>query len=192
MTLKSATEHGRGLSCKGGFTANEIQTVQSQAFIGLDSLGTIRLRNNKLRELSPGIFGSLPLVYNVSVENNLIDTVHPGALADIKASRVYLNFKSNQLTTLPWTAFIPQNGTGSVNLPLHLNLDLSKNPLLCNESICWVKQGWTDGWISYWFSYYNRNYPECTNYPNTKWEDITIDCTNQGKYALFYQDMLYQ
>ncbi len=131
--------------------SNEIEWIETGAFNGLISLEWLYLYGNKLSEIEPGTFSQLPAL-------------------------TYLFLSDNKLTALPWTVFT--DGTGNITRPASLILELDENPLQCDTSMCWTKQGEQDGWFTWSFSFTD---PECANYPDTDWPDVNLQCDTMGK-----------
>ena len=61
---------------------------------------------------------------------------------------------------------------------MQLTLLIQSNPLECDSSLCWLKQGEHDGEILLSYTPYMK--PDCTNYPHTKWDDVLLNCTAEG------------
>ncbi len=152
---------------------NEIEWIESGAFNGLISLKWLDLDNNKLSEIEPGTFNGLISLKRLNLRDNKLSEIEPGTFSQLPAL-IALYLFNNKLTALPWTVFT--NGTGNITRPAGLLLELSDNPLQCDTSLCWVKQGEQDGWLTWGWSRHGD--PDCSDYAGPTWEV----CSIQGKF----------
>ena len=156
---------------------NKISRIEPGAFSGLTALRELHLDNNVISEIQAGLFTGLTALDRLHLHLNDIRHIEPGAFSGL-TTLTYLRLHHNALTTLPWTIFSSVGNSGNIHHP-SLELALSGNPLHCDTSLCWIKQGEQYGWITWWWgSIYD---PECSNYADTNWPDVTLNCTNQGK-----------
>ncbi len=168
---------------------NEINTLSIGSFNGLTALQMLNLFENKLTQITSGVFVGLPALWRLDVDANAINDVQPQALdlSELPALR-QLTLHDNALTTLRRNVF------GDVTPKRTLELILSENPMICNVSLCWIKQaergtteedGGTkqDGWLTWWDG--DNNAPECSNYPNTTWSSINLNCSDHGKTIIY-------
>ncbi len=133
---------------------NEIKTIETGAFNGLDSLTKLSLSDNEIQVIGHDIFVGLTECTELLLNKNKISTIESGALQGMK-SLIWLDLAENLLTTLPWTIF----GLGH---PAGITLSLSDNPMQCNStSLCYIKNGEQQGWLK-WKKLGNKVYnPEC-------------------------------
>ena len=63
-----------------------------------------------------------------------------------------------------------------------------ENPFYCDERMNWIKQGEAAGWIQFRNISGITRTPECTNFPQTPWDQVVIS-QNTGIYfsIIFYQ-----
>ena len=50
--------------------------------------------------------------------------------------------------------------------------------------MCWIKQADRDGWMALNYTQNDDfwNKPDCANYPDRDWDDITLSCPPEGRY----------
>ena len=149
---------------------NRITHIQSGLFSELRSLMSLDISGNKLTLLEQGTLLGLGFLETLNLENNELNTLKPGSLAHAP-NMTQLNLKDNSITTMLWTVFASENYSATGGKLCVLSMKLSGNPILCNNDICWIKEGenegcftWTDG---------SENAPECTN---AVWSSLSLQC----------------
>ncbi len=156
-------------------SSNKIHTIQRGMFSdGFSKVKTVQLGYNQIEELSQGIFLGLNACTQLWLYSSNIRKIQHRAMEGLNPDYILLDLRDNELSTLPWTVF----GKGH---PSRLTLDLSGNPLVCNRSLCWIKQG--EGWI------HHLHKPECNN-TNLDWDDITLSCSHLGMYEIHLKYVL--
>ena len=91
----------------------------------------------------------------------------------------YIDLSSNELSTIYQNIFsIPQQG--------ELTLLIENNPLQCDSGMCWIKQGEQDGWITF-SPDSGSGKPDCENYPDVPWDNLTFICPITSKLLLNYK-----
>ena len=152
---------------------NSVVSIEVGVFRKLTHCTQIKLDSNRLRQIKEGMFAGLNVLEELSLTMNGISYIEPGSFKSLmQLSKLYLY--SNELTTLEQNVF---------NFPYHpveVTLLLFQNPLKCNSSLCWVKQGEREGWIS-WYYDFTMFPPECENYPGVAWTDVKLPCSVPGK-----------
>ena len=153
---------------------NKISAISPAAFSNLNRCTILWLSGNKLINISAVVFDNLSQLKVLNLENNKIQNIQSGAFAKLTAMRV-LNLQGNALTTLERDVF------GKL-YPTYLTLLLSRNPLECDSRMCWIKQFERDGWITLNYTQADNFSPklDCTNYPDQKWENVTLTCASEG------------
>ena len=153
---------------------NQISVIPPAAFSNLTRCTVLWLSGNILIHVRADIFENLYQLMVLNLENNRISNIESGAFAKFTKMKV-LNVKGNELTTLESDVFSSQHHA-------YLTLLLSGNPLHCNSTLCWIKRAERDGWITlnhrgtdtFWPK------PDCTNYPDHEWDNITLSCPSKG------------
>ena len=159
-------------ACKAlGLWRNKIRTIESEALNGLGSLTYLGLHDNKLTVLTRQTFSGLVQLLELELQDNELKRIEPltfdtTVMKDLR--ELYLH--RNHLSTLSWTVFGKEH-------PSNLKLALSGNQLVCNSSLCWIKQGVLPGWIALGIM------PRCSD-TNIDWDDVTLDCTHLGAYQI--------
>ncbi len=122
-------------------SGNKIHTIESGAWDGLLSLRKLYLNSNELEILRPGMWSHLNNCTFLDLSDNKIHAIQSGTFQDGLSSLETLWLYGNELTTLQWTVFGKEH-------PEQLELHLFGNPLVCNSSLCWIKQGEQHGWVT--------------------------------------------
>ena len=161
-SLKLLTLHG-----------NKVETIETGVFRKLTQCMKIKLDSNRLSRIEKGMFDGLEALEELSLTMNRISYIEPGSFKSLMQLRK-LYLYSNELTTLE------QNVFNLAYHPAEVTLLLFHNPLRCNSSLCWMKQGEQDGWIS-WYYDFDMFVPECGNYPGVAWADVKLPCAIPGK-----------
>ena len=97
---------------------NQIQTVESSTFEGLESLTTIDLSGNNINTIPTRVFSKLSELHTLQLNFNKIHSVEPYAFDGLH-NLITLNLRRNKLQTLENRSF--------ANMPRLNNLDLSLN-----------------------------------------------------------------
>ncbi len=145
---------------------NKIHTLHPRAFQEAD-IEYVHIKNNELTVIETGTFAHLKSLKTVSLQFNKLRSLEPDIFPSKDSILLFLH--SNNLTTLPSNVF-------SGSLPTELQLTLTNNPLVCDFSTCWLKEGESDGSISWLWDYL----PKCSN-NDIEWKDW--NCTT-GKTCL--------
>ena len=154
---------------------NEISFIPPTAFSHLIECTVLWLFGNELTHISADVFANLSQLIVLNLENNGISNIEPEAFSQLTRMRV-LNLVGNKITTLEMNVFGNHH-------PAYLTLLLSRNPLKCDSKVCWMKQFERERRITL---NYTRAYghfwpkPECTNYPDHNWDNITFGCPFEG------------
>ena len=152
---------------------NYILNITSGAFKDLGSLKKLKLAFNKLTQVDFGMFEGLKSLQDLHLKNNKISHVATGAFAHMPLLHT-LGLSDNELTTLELNAINPKHDG---QLDTALELGINRNPLQCDSRLCWMKWGKEEGWIT-WL---NLQEPNCTTYPHTDWDNITLSCPETGE-----------
>ena len=148
---------------------NRVVTVEAGVFRKLTRCTEIKLDSNRLCQIKEGMFDGLTALEELSLTMNRISYIEPGSFKSLmQLKKLYLY--SNELTTMEQNVF---------NLPHHpaeVTLLLFHNPLKCNRSMCWMKQGEHEGWIT-WYYDFGMFAPECANYPGVLWANVKLPCS---------------
>ena len=100
-------------------------------FNGLAKLKELRLEQNELESLEPETFSGLSSLTHLSLDRNKLTFLEPGIFSGL-SSLTSLSLDDNKLTTIDAGPF--------KDLPRPLSLSLRDNPLVCNNSLCWLKE----------------------------------------------------
>ena len=153
---------------------NRVDTIEAGVFRKLIQCTKIKLDSNRLRQIKEGMFDGLNALKELSLTMNRISYIQPRSFKSlIQLRKLYLY--NNKLTTMEQNVF---------NHPYHpteVTLLLFHNPLKCNSSLCWMKQGEQEGWIT-WYYDFSMYAPECENYPGVVWTDVKLPCSVPGNY----------
>ncbi len=161
---------------------NEIVDIEIDSFYGLGATEKLFLHDNKLNKLMKGMFNGLPSLQILALFNNYIKTIDPGALAAMPALRE-VTLGGNALKMLSMNIF--SDDPSKAKHPENMKMTLNDNPLICNCSLCEVKQAEEDGWLTWWGGDSYACYaPECTNFARIPWVDVDLGC-HYGKRKLF-------
>ncbi len=162
---------------------NEISHIEKGALVRLTGLEQMNLFENRLTQIIPGIFTDLPSLWRLDIDANAVHTVHPGALALSGLPAIkQLTLHDNVIVTLPWNVFSDKSYhdySSSMGNRSKLELILSDNPMICNCSLCGIKQAEEDGWLTWWGG--DEHAPECSNYVGALWASINLHCNDHGK-----------
>ena len=156
---------------------NNIHTIHDGALDVLESLIELSLHGNKLTVLRSHTFSRLTKLRRLWLDRNDIKTIEPDCIFTNASTELTLKLHSNEFAYFPWTAFGKQH-------PLKLDLSLSSNPLVCNITLCWIKQGEQEGWITWTqdngiFWGYRGTTAEL-RCDGTAWQDINLPCSHLG------------
>ena len=167
---------------------NKLTNIQSGMFKGLQSLEYLTLDNNGIYHIEGRSFSHLPQCHNLDLYDNKLTQIREDMLVgmyslknlDLSGNEIshiesgsftktqqlqYVDLSSNKLSTIQQDMFsIPQQG--------QLTLLIEDNPLQCDREVCWIKQGEQDGWITF----RGRGQPDCENYPDVLWNNLTGIC----------------
>lgn len=113
------------------------------AFNGLHNVEDLFLWANELSIISCDMFLGLESVKSLNLNNNDIRNIEPGAFANMKKLEG-LYIPNNELTTVSFDMF-GSNGRH----PQKLEMLLHRNPLHCDSKLCWLVEGERDGWLTF-------------------------------------------
>ncbi len=147
---------------------NIIHTIQIKAWQGLDSLSTLKLDGNKLVSIGPNVFNGLDSLSILKLGENELVSLGNNAFNGLTALKE-LDLQITSLTTLPWIAFGTEHGS-------HLKVGLHAVPLVCNASLCWVKQ-------ERWLRDDSLDAVVCHD-TDIGWDEETSTCAHFGLYDL--------
>ena len=112
-------------------TGTMITELRANIFAHLSKLSRLELDDNQISVIEPGAFNGLVELKKLSLGKNKLESLEPGTFSGL-SSLIYLNLMHNDLTTITSTAF--------EGLPRPFELHLHGNPLVCNSSLCWLKE----------------------------------------------------
>lgn len=111
-------------------TGNRIQEIHTGTFAGYAKLAFVSLGDNQLFFVYPGAIQLTSLQHNtVHLHNNLISSLEVNAIAGVVEGFVSLH--NNSITTLDEESLRPL-------LEEHVEVDLSANPLTCGCDVAWI------------------------------------------------------
>ena len=119
------------------------------------------------------MFEGLVSLERLYLENNDISYIAAGAFCHMSKLQT-LALADNNLTSLSTDIFYM---THDKKLGIKFELGINRNPLQCDRRLCWIKQAQKDEQISW----HNVKEPDCTNYPDMDWNNITLDCPTIGE-----------
>ena len=175
---------------------NEIETIEAGSFSGQSRLNELQLQGNDIQQLELSMFTGLVLLKNLSLNRNKIHDIKDRTFAALE-SLIWLNLAHNSLSHLRSQMFIGLIALRVLHLhgnslttvssqtfaylyrPLNLRLgsygipSADRNPLLCDESLCWLKREEMDGTIIFMSGYK----PICSDGGN--WDNWS--CEHEGK-----------
>ena len=122
--------------------SNLISDIDDYAFVAVATVTWLNLAENKLEIIREQMFSGLTNLRVLYLQYNLVQRIEPGSFRDNTAlTTLYLSY--NLLQTLPESMFDLDNHPNNLQ---HDGLYMYNNPLVCNQSICWLKQAEQD-WI---------------------------------------------
>ena len=148
---------------------NRLTELRSDMFLEPDTLQSLYLRSNQIVAITDDTFINLQNLKLLELGNNRIKTLTPRTFRGLDSLQE-LVLDVNDLTGITVGVFS--------ELPRPLKLRLSRNPLTCGASLCWLKQEELQGSVT-WDSDSAQTFnPECAN-SGVDWD--TWVCTAQGK-----------
>ena len=96
------------------------------------------LFTNKLTAITGDMWEGLGSLNYLNARFNQITALRPGDLANLPKIREAL-FEENKIRTVSAGLFSPP--------PRFVELGLYGNPMSCDTSMCWMKEGEKDGWL---------------------------------------------
>ena len=154
------------------WSINRISAINPESFVNLSSCVILNLAANSLTGIKPESFTGLTHLERLNLVHNEITAIEPRAFAGL-TSLVELALNTNQLTTLSQDVFDPRLYMEERDQQ-GVYLGLSKNPLVCDSSLCWVKEGEVQGWI--YKPKTNMFTANCVNFPGIDWFNVELDC----------------
>ena len=150
------------------FSSCQIQVMPNISY--LPSLQMVYLQKNRIHYILNGTLRGLPSLYLLDLGENMISQTD--GLQHITLGRMFLN--DNQLTVLP----------DLFDMQISI-LEIGNNPLVCNQSLCWLRM-WP------WFRSYTRiDSPMCRQPPDLNEtivmniHPVVLKCYN-GEYIYTY------
>ena len=140
---------------------NRISAINLESFVNFSSCVILNLAANSLTGIEPESFTGLTHLERLNLVHNEITTIAPRAFAGL-TSLEELALNTNQLTTLSQDVFDPRLYTEEHDQQ-GVYLGLSKNPLVFDSSLCWIKEGELQGWI--YKPKTNMFTANCVNFP---------------------------
>ncbi len=156
---------------------NSIHTIDAESFVPLKCCTTLNLDSNNLTVIALRTFQGLASLTHLSVGRNKITSLESKCFSTLSKLKE-LRLDGNLLSALDFDSF------GSRRPSRHLTLDLSWNPLICDEKLCWIHRGLREGWIQFHKVWYKPAGEElnCTNYPGASWKDVNLHCSKTRKW----------
>ncbi len=161
---------------------NEIEEIRENDFKYTHNVCRLYLQDNRIRFLHPKAFSNMKGLQLLYLQNNKLDSsqFHSKMFYGHK-SLIHLWLHNNEFQRLPWDIFRPSDYRGSDGHPPSLKLSLGRNPIKCDLSSCWLKQGAEAGWLTWALANVNGA-PQCVD-TQTTWPDIGVDCVHFGVYC---------
>ena len=169
---------------------NFIDTIAPSCFRTLIHLEFLSLEGNRLTEIRGDMWLGLQSLYALDLGRNNLKTIAPSGLANLP-NIARLSLYQTGLRYLDENVFDPRDFPDSNGHPRRIKLVLNGNSLQCDQRLCWLKQGEKDGWITWFVAHYvGKPYmgihsPDCGNFPNSLWDDISLDCPTDGKFIWY-------
>ena len=152
---------------------------------------------NNINIIKAGSLAELHSLQEVDFGMNSISIVEPGAFFNLSHLES-LHLEQNKLTTFSSDVFDPDDVPNSNGYPPYMELDLSGNPIKCNQNLYWLQQATEDGWLV-WATplglYHQRCFLE-TNSMHRPFlflkhgrgiqENAALNCSNKGRYSFCY------
>ena len=175
---------------------NRIKTIEDGAFDGLKKLHELQLQGNEIEVLEPDMFTGLESLKNLSLHRNEIHNIKDGAFAALESLN-HLDLSENGLSKLSNQMFtglialrslyldgnklstVSSDAFSHLYRPLSLRLSnptvpaARRNPLQCDDRLCWLKNEETDGKIKFSSDYK----PLCSS--GGSWENLSCE---EGEY----------
>ena len=156
--------------------SNLIETIPDGCFSNLRNLKSLYLGGNKLSEISGNMWLGLSALKRLYLHINDIATLKTGDLNHLPKLEVLL-LHDNPLTTLSQNIFNPFVYPETDGHPGRIEMGLRL--IICNSSVCWLKQGEQRGWITWWTHEGKTYLPDCVNLPEL-WSDADLNCPMNG------------
>ena len=112
---------------------NTVKELTVGVFTGLESPQILRLNNNNISSVERGTFSGLNRLKHLELNFNNLKEISDGMFDGLNFTdelKIFLG--NNNLTTIPCTPF--------AQIPRPMTLDISENPLICDSSLCWLRQ----------------------------------------------------
>ncbi len=156
-------------------------------FKGLFKLSTLKLSNNRIEKIEAGSFTDLRKLLYLHLDNNKLATIDINAFEGL-VYLYYLYLENNLLTSLPYSVFNLRDFQltwGKLTYySSYVRVHLMGNPMNCNYTLCWIKNGY-----GYWV--YSDNFrcekPEDLQYPYYQWRSyvgMSSYACNNSEYKL--------
>lgn len=111
----------------------QIQTIEDNAFDGLQHLTRLNLMANQLVSITNQTFAGLSNLQNLRLDFNRVSSIESGALAPLSSLRgLWLN--TNQLSTLNPEVLADEN------IPALCELHIKNNPWDCDCHLRWLRE----------------------------------------------------
>ena len=140
--IKEEMLHGLNSLTKLLLCCNNIDSV---SFPRLGKLLFLDLSYNNLRNLGSDTFdGKLFSLKELDLGMNTLVTIEDGSFRNM-SKLTFLHLGNNKLEKFIPDVFDPDDFPDGH--PSYLELDLSYNPIGCNQELCWLQEASEDGWL---------------------------------------------
>ena len=164
---------------------NKVKELTAAVFSGLESLQTLRINNNSIASVEKGTFSLLNKLKHLELNSNNLEEIPDDMFDGLNSTNeIRISFANNKLRTVPCTPFN--------KIPRPMILNISGNPLICGNSLCWLRQEVESGSIK-WSNQTKENHTisvghvyKPTYADGTNWDDITWDCDQGCKIKMTF------
>ena len=171
--IKSGTFKGLQSVKELNLDSNGIYHIEGKSFSHLPQCNKLNLNDNKLTQIREGMFIGMYSLTELELSRNQISHIQDESFTKTQQLQ-YVDLSSNELSTIKQDMFsFPKQG--------ELTLLIEDNPLQCGSEACWIKQGEQDGWITFSYKSGEHGQPDCENYPDVPWDNLTDICSIESK-----------
>ena len=180
-------------------STNRIHQLNGSCFQDQKSLKVLDLSNNKitiikgvtdLKEANDNsIWRGLLSLQELHLQLNKISSVETLGFAGLPKLHELLLYW-NKLETLSENVFDAADFPNSGGHPPKLTFSISRNPLQCDERLCWLKKAAMDGWITWYtqtfFVYFAEDdvyKPDCKNIRNKVFPSNNPPATGMASFV---------
>ena len=151
-TIESGSFDGLAALRILSLTINGLTELRNYMFQDLRNLESLNLNSNMIKYIEDGSFESLLNLRQLRMANNILTELRAAIFHGLK-NIDHLTLDRNKLTYIDSSTFS--------DLPLPLELALDFNPLVCDDSLCWLKEEEQQGNIT-WLTWNGHLYkPSC-------------------------------